>query len=223
MKRIMAFGATALCLGMAAAWAGEAPAGGPPGGGQRPPTRDTRSADPAQAQSGNYTSEANHSRIIWSVKHNGFSTFMAVLPYFDAKLNLDAKDPSKSTLEVSVPMDKITTGVPAAEFTEQLKGERYFNVAKFPTANFKSTKVERAAPNKARVTGDLTFLGVTKPAVLEATFNQAGEGPNPGYKVGFDGMLTLKRSEFGLNTGVPNVSDDVMLMIEAEFVPAKAP
>jgi polyisoprenoid-binding protein YceI len=187
----------------------------------RPPVKDTRSADPTLVRSGDYMSEPNHTRIVWAVKHNGFSTFMAVFPKFDAKLKLDAADPTKSSVEVSVPIDAVTSGVPAPEFTDTLKSDKYFNAAKFPTATFKSTSVTRLAPNKAAVNGELTFLGVTKPATLMATFNQSGEGPAPGYKVGFDGTMTFKRSEWGMMTSLPGVSDEVNLMIEAEFVPAK--
>jgi polyisoprenoid-binding protein YceI len=226
MRRIHALGAVAaLALGLAAfgteaVWAQGAPAAGG-GAAARPPVKDTRSADPSIVQSGNYMSEPNHSRILWSVSHNGFSTFTAVLPQYDAKLTLDAKDPTKSTLDVTVPMDKITTGVPEAAFTEQLKGDRWFNVAKFPTATFHATNIQKTGPNKAAVTGNLTFLGVTKPATLMVEFNQAGEGPAPGYKIGFNGMMVIKRSDWGLTTLVPGVSDQVSLQIEAEFIPAK--
>ncbi len=220
-KTTLVLAALALGLGVFAAQAvlaADAPAAG---AAARPPVKDTRSPDASAVQSGNYMSEPNHTRIVWSVKHNGFSTFLAILPQFDAKLGLDAKDVSKSTLDVTIPMGAITTGVPAAEFEGQLKGERYFNIAKFPNATFHATKIEKTGANKANVTGDLSFLGVTKPATLMVTFNQAGEGPAPGYKVGFDASGTIKRSDWGLTTLAPGVSDEVNLMIEAEFIPAK--
>lgn len=234
MKRLSILGAAAAALSLCAAGnfafgqttttttTAPAPAAGAaPAAAARPQVKDTRSADPALAKSGTYMSEANHARITWSVTHNGFSTFSAVLPYFDAKLTLDAANPANSKLDVSVPMGQSSTGVPEAAFDGTLKGERLFNVAKFPNATFKATKIERTAPNMAKVTGDLSFLGVTKPAVLNVTFNQAGEGPGPGYKIGFTGTMNFKRSDWGLMTLLPGVSDEVSLNIEAEFVPPK--
>ena len=147
----------------------------------------------------------------------------AVLADNKAILNLDAQNPEKSKLDVTLNMASVNPLVPADHFLPLLKSERIFNVAKFPTASFKSTKITRTAPNKATVTGDLTFLGATKPIDLMVTFNQSGEGPAPGYKVGFDATATMKRSEWGLKELLPSVGDDVSLTIEAEFVPIKKP
>ncbi len=90
-------------------------------------------------------------------------------------------------------------------------------MTEFPTAKFVSTKIEKTGDKTAKVTGDLTLVGVTKPVTLEVTFNE--KKPNPMSKkesVGFSATTVIKRSEFGINYAVPNVSDDVELQIEAE-------
>jgi polyisoprenoid-binding protein YceI len=98
--------------------------------------------------------------------------------------------------------------------------------ATFPTATFVSTSAEQTGPSTARVTGDLTLHGVTRPLTLDVTYNgswaQHPAGP-PIAGIGFSARGTIQRSEFGLNTLLPTtgpnsgVSDAVELLIEAEF------
>jgi len=90
---------------------------------------------------------------------------------------------------------------------------------------YRSTKVEVTGPNTVRVHGDLSLRGVTRPVVLEATFNggYAGMQLDPNARIGFSAQGSLKRSEFGMGFGVPQpgskfgVSDEVQIVIEAEF------
>ncbi|RZJ32961.1 MAG: YceI family protein, partial [Brevundimonas sp.] len=72
--------------------------------------------------------------------------------------------------------------------------------------------------NEATVVGDLTLRGVTRPVTIEVEFNQAGPSMGNTYKAGFDGEATIKRSEFGINYGIPmGLSDEVELHLEGEF------
>ena len=97
----------------------------------------------------------------------------------------------------------------------------FLDVRRLPSATFKATKV---VPDSARkktrrlVTGDLTLHGVTKPVVVHATFLQAGVNPlDKKYEIGFAGAAKITRSEFGIKSYVPAISDEVTLTIEAEF------
>ena len=211
---------------MLAGWSADAlaqtPANPPPQPGVMA-SRDTRSTDPSKVIPGDYMLEPNHGRIMWRLLHQGYSHFFTILSDNKGTLKLDVANPEKSQLDVTINMASVNPLVPAEHFLPLLKGDKMFNTDKFPVATYKSTKITRTAPNKATVTGDLTFLGVTKPVNLDVTFNQAGEGPAPGYKVGFDATGTFKRSEFGLTNLLPSVADDVELTIEAEFVPIKKP
>ena len=76
-----------------------------------------------------------------------------------------------------------------------------------------------ASGNSAKITGDLTLNGVTKPVTIDAQFTGAGNsfGPTPKKTVGFEGTATIKRAEFGLGTFVPMVSDEVELQITMAF------
>ena len=99
-----------------------------------------------------------------------------------------------------------------------LKSPDFFDAAKFPTASFKSTKIEVTGPSSGKITGDLTLHGVTKPVTLNASFNGGGINPmSKAYVLGFNATGTVKRSEFGISTYVPAVGDEVTLTISAEF------
>ena len=95
----------------------------------------------------------------------------------------------------------------------------WFNATKFPEIKFTSTAIEMTGENTAIMTGDLTFLGVTKSLSFSVTFNGAMKKQPFSKKptVGFSATGSLKRSEWGMATYVPNIGDEVMLLIEAEF------
>ena len=93
-----------------------------------------------------------------------------------------------------------------------------FDAAANPTARFVSTAVTPQGATRARMTGNLTIKGITKPVTLDVTF--VGAGTNPMSKktnFGFTGTGTIKRSDFGLGYAAPVVSDDVKLMVNAAF------
>ncbi len=177
------------------------------------------STDVAEAQSGAFTVDHSHAKIIFSVSHFGFSTYYGLFNNFDAKLDFDAKDPAKSKLDVTVKMDSVNTTNPKLD--EHLKSPDFFDAAKFPTATFKATKIDVTGKTTGTITGDLTLHGVTKPVTLDATFNGAGENAFKVYVLGFSATGTIKRSDFGITTYSPALGEDVTLTISAEFNPAK--
>ena len=115
---------------------------------------------------------------------------------------------------------------PPKGFHDELTGKAWFNAAAFPAITFHSTKVEVTGANTARLTGDLSLHGVTKPVTLEVTYN-GGWPPNSfdpgGARIGFSAHGMFKRSAFGMGMGVPapgstmGVGDEVEVMIETEF------
>ena len=177
--------------------------------------QEAGTSDPAAVKAGTYVLDPGHSRVTWSVTHLGFSTYTGLLPAAEGTLVLDPAAPEKSTLAVTLHTGKV--GTLDSELDKHLKGEGFFNVAKFPTATFKATQIV-ATGKTAKITGDLTLLGVTKPVTLDATFNQAGTNPlDKTYSLGFDAKAVIKRSDFGMKTYVPAVSDEVTLQIETEL------
>lgn len=173
---------------------------------------------PAEVQAGSYKLDASHGKITWKVNHLGFSTYVGQFINVSADLMLDPANPSASTLTATVPLADVAPNDDALK--AHLQTPDFFNVSEFPTATFRATSivVDPSDPTEADVTGDLTLHGVTRPVTLEVQFNQAGPSMGNTYKVGFDGEATIKRSEFGMTFGVPNIGDEVELHIEGEFV-----
>lgn len=171
---------------------------------------------PAEVTAGNYDLDSGHGKITWSVNHLGFSTYTGQFVNVKAELKLDPRNPSASTLTATVPLADV------APNDDRLKAHLltpdFFDAANHPTATFvsRSVTVRPGAANQATVVGDLTLHGVTKPVTIEVTFNQAG-AVRDSYKAGFDGVATIKRSDFGINYALPAVSDEVKLHIEGEF------
>jgi polyisoprenoid-binding protein YceI len=167
-----------------------------------------------------YTFEPTHSQVNFTYMHLGLSMQTQQLRTVTGTLMLDAEDMTQSSVEVSIDMNSIDTGV--AKFDEHLKSADFFDTAKFPTATFKSTAVEKAGEGKLKVTGDLTLHGVTKPVVLAVTVNKIGEHPMAKKPAaGFNATTTVKRSDFGLGGYVPAVGDEVSISIASEFLKAE--
>jgi len=161
-----------------------------------------------------YTLEPTHTSVTFQYTHFGFSHPTGKFMNAVGEVTLDDATPANSSVEVSFAIAGVNTGVPALD--EHLKSADFFDAAQFPTATFKSTRVEPTGAATARVTGDLTIHGVTKPVTLDVTLNQ--KGPNMMKKItaGFTARGTINRSDFGIGKYVPAVSDQIDLYIEAE-------
>jgi len=174
-----------------------------------------------QAAPVTYKLDPNHTMVLFSWNHFGFSNPTADLGIAQGTLVFDAADPAKSSVDVTMPLSKLDTHVGALD--EHLKKPDFFNADKYPVVTFKSTKVEPLGGDKFKVTGDLTVHGVTKPVVLDATLNKAGMHPMLKVPaIGFDATATIKRSDFGVGAYVPAVSDEVQIRITTEADAAKA-
>ena len=172
--------------------------------------------DSAQAERGAFAVEPLHTRVLFGVSHFGFTTYYGEFSGVSGVLDLDPKKPSSSKLDIRIPVASI--GTTSAELNGELKGEKWFDTVKYPNISFKATKVTMTGPGKADVVGDLTLHGTMKPVVLHAVFHGAGVNPlNKHYTVGFDASAKIKRTEFGVSTLVPLISDDVDIIISAAF------
>ena len=177
---------------------------------------------------GAYTLDRTHASLIFRVNHLGFSNYTARFKRFDAKLQFDPANLAASKVTASVDVDSLETDFPdpaRLDFNAVLKGAAWLDVAQFPRMEFASSHIDVTGVNTLRIHGDLTLHGVTRPIVLEATFNggYAGHPMDPNARIGFSAQATLKRSEFGIAYGIPapgttmGVSDEVAVVIEAEF------
>ncbi len=206
---LAAAGAAALTIGTL-----HAQQGGPP--------RLPGQMDVSRAQAGTYTADARHTLVGWRVNHFGFNDYFGLFGNISGKLTIDPAAPQNAKVEMSIPVAEVLTANQG--LTDHLKapgrdgGKADFFGPNAAAATFVSTKVEPSGTN-ARITGDLTLNGVTKPVMIDAEFTGAGNAMMPPNRltVGFEGTTTIKRSEFGISTFAPMVSDEVELDITVAF------
>ena len=169
----------------------------------------------SSAKPGSYKVESYHTQVGFSLSHFGFTNYSGLFSGATGTLKLDPAKLGTSKLDISIPVDSVTTTV--SKLTDELKGDKWFDTAKFPQATFVSTQVLPAAGG-ATVTGNLTLHGITKPVVFHVRFIGAGVNPlDKAYTVGFEATGTIKRSDFGVTTYLPAVGDEVQLTIAGAF------
>ncbi len=173
--------------------------------------------NPAEIQAGTYALDPAHGKVTWSVDHMGFSTYVGQFVNARAELTLDPANPSASRLTATIPLTEVDTNSDGLD--AHLQTADFFDTANHPVATFvsRSVTVDAEDSSEAVVVGDLTLRGVTRPVTMVVEFNQAGDSMGA-YKAGFDGEATIRRSDFGINYGIPVLGDDVTLHIEGEFI-----
>ncbi len=184
--------------------------------GAQLPTTPPGKPDPALATAGSYHVDGGHTQVLFTVNHMGFSQYTGQFTQPTGSLTLDPKNPARSRVTITFPIDKVSTTVAALD--AHLKTPDFFDAAKYPAGTFVSTGIV-AHGRTATITGNLTLKGVTKPVVLNATFVGAGQGVMGARKtnVGFHATTTIRRSDWGVSYGIPIVSDQVELVINAAF------
>jgi polyisoprenoid-binding protein YceI len=163
-----------------------------------------------------YVLETVHSQPQWETRHIGFSPQRGSFGKATGKVTLD-RAAKQGTVDIMI--DTTTVKSFDARLDAILKGERFFNVEKYPTMSFKSSQLTFDGDRVVSVTGDLTMVGVTKPVTLKVDNFVCGENPfNKKPMCGAEATATIKRSEWGMTDGlkINNPSDDVKLLIPIE-------
>ncbi|HEX4853114.1 YceI family protein [Arenimonas sp.] len=167
-----------------------------------------------------YNIDPTHTQVEFTYSHMGFSNITGRFDTVQGEFLFDPADPTKSSVNITIPVDSISTGVDKLD--EHLLKADFFDAATYPTATFKSTGVTAAGDNALKVAGDLTIHGVTRPVVLDVTINKIGEHPMAKVPAaGFDASTTILRSEYGVGGYVPVVGDEVRIDITVEATLAK--
>src|SRR5260370_421689 len=174
---------------------------------------------PAGAATSEWRIDPQPSSAQFSFRHMAISTVRGAFGDVNGTIALDDKDITKSTVDVSIDVSTVDTREPARD--NDLRSDRFFDVAHFPTMTFKSKKVEQLAPGKLKVTGDLTIRGTTKEVVLDV------DGPTTPVKdpwgnqrVAVSASSRINRQDFGvkwnatMDNGGVGVGDDVKITIE---------
>lgn len=178
--------------------------------------------DKSRVTGGSYAADPGHTMVVWEVDHLGFSRYTGIFGDVTGTLVIDPANPAAAKVDVTIPVAKVTTA--SSGLTEHLLrpgkdgGKPDFFGAAPADAKFVSTSVVvDAEGDEAKVTGNLTLNGVTRPVTLDVDFHGAGTGMNKKETVGFRAETTIKRSDFGVSMGIPFVSDEVELEIHAAF------
>ncbi|MGL3820587.1 YceI family protein [Sphingopyxis sp. R3-92] len=211
MRRILPIAAVALAVVAVPAVIAQAPSGVP------------GAPDKTRVTAGTYAADAGHTMVVWEVDHFGFSKYSGIFGDVTGTLVIDPANPAASKVDVTIPVSKVTTA--SAGLTDHLLragkdgGKADFFGPAPADAKFVSTRVVLDDDgDEAKVTGNLTLNGVTRPVTLDVDFHGAGANPfNKKATIGFNAETKIRRSDFGVNYGIPVVSDIVELEIHAAF------
>jgi polyisoprenoid-binding protein YceI len=153
-----------------------------------------------------------HTHIGFAVDATGFPRTKGEFRVFKGRLSVNLDKPALSHVAFTAQTGSIDVG--SASFNGTLRGPAFLNSEKFPDIRFESTSVEKVDDKTARVTGDLTMLGVTLPLQVDVDVRRdAGGG-----KLGFTAHAHIDRLAFGMNSGFPVISRDVELIVSSEAV-----
>ena len=186
------------------------------------PTKAPGTRNPALVAAGTYKADPGHTLVTWTVDHMGFTPYTGIFGDITGTLTLDPKNLSSAKVDMTIPVSKVVTA--SAGLTAHLTragkdGGKPDFFGPEASARFVSTAVVPRGQS-AKITGNLTLNGVSRPVTLDAMFYGAGNAPaqmGGGSVVGFHATGTIQRSQFGLGFGVPVVGDAVKLDIAAAF------
>ncbi len=157
-----------------------------------------------------------HAFIQFKIKHLGFSWLLGRFDKFEGMFTLDEKNIENSSVNVTIDVASLDSN--HAERDKHLRGKDFFNVAKFPNASFKSTKVEKTGDKTAKITGDFTLKGVTKPITLDASYIGGGDDPWGGHRQGFEASTRIKLKDFDIDYNLGPASEYAEIYISIEGV-----
>lgn len=163
-----------------------------------------------------YTLDSAHTYPHFSISHLGFSTMQGRFDRTSGNVSLD-RAAKTGTVDITIDATSISTGF--AKRDEHLRGPDFFNSAEFPEITYNSKTMHFDGDTPTSVDGNLTILGVSKPVTLKISNFKCGVHPmNKKDICGAAASAAIKRSDFGVNYGLPAIGDDVQLVFEVEAV-----
>ena len=164
----------------------------------------------AAASAESWRMDEAHTSISFKIDAVGFPTTLVHFTHYAGRIHLDFEHPAKGLTTFTVDSKSVDVGSPS--FTDFVKSPAMLNVARYPTLGFASTQVEKLDSHTARVTGNLTMLGVTRPITL--TVNVEPDPATRGRSVALSATGTIRRSDFGMSFGLPLISDTLELAVK---------
>lgn len=169
----------------------------------------------ATAQAAEYKIDPTHTNAIFRIKHINTSYLVGRFNTVEGTFNYDSATPQNASIQVTIPVDSLDTNF--AERNKHLKSPDFFSARQYPNITFKSTQYTGNA-DQGTLTGDLTLHGVTQ--TIEIPVEKVGEGKDPwgGYRAGFHGEVTIKRTDYGMDKMLGAGSDEVQLVLDIEGI-----
>jgi len=175
----------------------------------------------ALAQSNVWQLDPAHSSAQFAVRHLGISTVRGTFTKLSGSAHYDPADKKNNSVEVAIETASVDTRVEMRD--NDLRSDHFFEVQKYPTMTFRSTKVESGGADNLRITGDLTIRGVTKAVTLDVEGPSKAVNDGQGHlHMGISATGTLNRTDFGMTGYQGVVGNEVQLTIDAELVQATA-
>lgn len=171
---------------------------------------------PALAQD-RYVIDPDHAWINFSIRHAPWSNALGKFATVKGEFTFDKENVANSSVTAEIATASIDTNHNTRN--DDLKSPDFLNAVEFPTITFASTAIEKTGESTGKITGNLTFLGVSKPVTLDVTFN--GEGAFPWTpevpRAGFSATGTINPGDFGMaKVAEIGLGPEVDLMLEVE-------
>lgn len=157
-----------------------------------------------------------HQFVMFKISHLGYSWLYGRFNDFNGTFTVDANNPENSKVEATIQTTSVDSN--HAERDKHLRSDDFLDVDKYPTATFKSTSIEQTGDDTAKITGDFTLHGVTKPVTLDAKMIGYGDDPWGGYRMGLEASTSLKLADFGITKDLGPASETVEIIISVEGI-----
>ena len=157
-----------------------------------------------------------HQFVTFKISHLGYSWLYGRFNDFNGTFTVDADNPENSQVTATIQTASVDSN--HAERDKHLRGDDFLDVNEYPTATFKSTKIVKTGEKTAKITGDFTLRGVTKPITLDAKMIGYGDDPWGGYRMGLEASTTLTLSDFGITKNLGPASETVEIIISVEGI-----
>ncbi|MGR7026931.1 YceI family protein [Geodermatophilus sp. URMC 62] len=166
---------------------------------------------------GDYTIDVAHTRIGIRARHAMVTTVRGAFTDFAGEAHLDVLHPEASRVTIRIRTASIDTG--QADRDAHLRSPDFLDVERYPEIVFRSTDVEQVEDDTYEVSGDLTIRDMTRPVMVEFTLTGSAKDPFGNTRVGFEGALAIKRSDWGLTWNTPLDTGGVLVSdrIQVEF------
>lgn len=164
-----------------------------------------------------YVIDPVHSAVVFRILHLNIAPAYGMFSGISGKVLFDPDQIENSSIEVVI--DTRTVNTLNEKRDEHLRSPDFFNVEQFPEARFRSDSWRKIDERKFRISGKLTILGVEKSIEFDAHLVGKGKGRNNEDRIGFEAVIPIKRSEFGMTKFLPNqLSDEVQITVGIEAV-----